>query len=340
MWAAAENHADVVKLLLERGADVNATSAVFDFTTLRPKAGSIPMNFPRGGFSALLFAARQGAFDAAKTLVERGADVNIADPDNTSPLLIAVINFHYDLAAYLIEKGADVNKADKMGRAPLYAAIDMRNLDVSTRPSPRTDDKRTALDIIRLLLDKGADTNAKLAKVIPARGVLDGADGTLGIGATPFLRAARSQDLQVMKMLLDKGADWKLATADNATAMHLCAGLAWRDGKTRGSETGSIECLQMLLDKGADIQAQTVRTGEMPLHGAAARGADKIVQFLVDKGANPTAKDKTGRTPLDVAMGVGANVAGVRAPQESTVALLKQLIAKASPQASSEQPKP
>ena len=313
---------------------MNTTSAVFDFTGLRPKSGSIPMNFPRGGFSPLLFAARQGSFDAAKILIENGADVNLSDPDNTSPLLIAIINFHYDIAGYLIEKGADVSKADKMGRTPLYAAIDMRNLDVSTRPSTKTDDQLESLDVIKLLLGKNANTNARLVRVIPARGVLDGADGTLGAGATPFLRAARSQDIPVMKMLLEKSADWKLATNDNATAMHLCAGLAWRDGKTRGSETASLECIQLLLDKGADIEVKTTRSGEMPLHGAAARGADKIVQFLVEKGANPNAKDKTGRTPLDVAMGVGATVAGVRAPQESTVLLLKRLMADASARAS------
>ncbi len=326
MWAAAEKHPAVARLLIERGADVNAQSAVFDFTKLKPKAGSVPMNFPRGGFTPLLFAARQGDIESARVLLDAGANPNLGDPDGTTPLIVAIINLHYDLAGMLIERGANVNAADAKGRTPLYAAVDMHTMDITTRPTPKTEDKLDSVALVRMLLDHGANPNAQLTKVLPPRGVLDGADRTLGEGATPFFRAAKSGDVLLMKVLLEKGADPKLTTKDGTTALAIAAGVGWRDGKTRGTEAEVIEAVKMCLDLGIDINAAN-KEGDTAMHGAAGRGADSLIQFLADHGANVNAKDGKNRTPLDVAMGVGAEVGGVRAPHESTVALLRKLMA-------------
>lgn len=325
MWAAAENHPEVVKYLIAHGADVNATSTVFDFTSMKPKAGSVPMNFPRGGFTPLLFAARQGNLECARILIESGANINLADPDSTTALVVAIINYHYDLAGLLLEKGADPNIADKRGRTPLYAAVDMHTVDVSTRPTPKINDVLTSVDLVKMILAKGGNPNAQLKSFIPPRGVLDGADRTLADGATPFFRAAKSGDTQLMRILLDAGADPKLTPKDGTTALMAAAGIGWRDGKTKGTEAENLEALKLCIQLGLDVNAKN-NQDETALHGAASRGADSIVQFLADKGAKLDAKDKKGRTPLDSANGVGADVGGVRSPHESTVALLEKLM--------------
>ena len=328
MWAAAERHPAVVQMLLQHGADVNAQSEAFDFTKLKPKAGSVPMNFPRGGFTPLLFAARQGDLESARLLLDAKANPDQGDPDGTTPLIVAIINLHYDLAGSLIERGANVNAADNKGRTALYAAVDMHTFDVTTRPTPKISDKLDSVAITKMLLAHGADPNAKLAKFIPPRGVLDGADRTLGEGATPFLRAAKSGDVELMRLLLEKGADPKLTTKDGTTALAAAAGVGWRDGKTRGTEAEVIEALKICLDLGLDVNAANDK-GDTAMHGAAGRGGDSIIQFLADHGANVNAKDSKNRTPLDVAMGVGAEAGGVRAPHETTVALLRKLMGTA-----------
>jgi ankyrin repeat protein len=151
----------------------------------------------------------------------------------------------------------------------------------------------------------------------------------MGPGATPFLRASKSADLEMMRLLLDKGANPLLATSSGTTALMVAAGTGWRDGKSRGSEADAIDALQMLLDGGADVNAAS-DTGETAFHGAAGRGADSVLAFLAAHGADVNAKDKKGRTALDIAMGVGADVGGVRSPHESTVALLKKLTESSS----------
>lgn len=323
MWAAAEGHTEAVKMLIANGALINARSKVFDFTALRPKAGSVGMNFPRGGFSALLFAARQGHFDTVKALVEAGADVNLPEPDGTTAMLMGIINFHYDIAAYLLEHGGDPNAADIRGRTPLYGAVDQKNLDISNRPPAKVDDVATPTSLIKALLAKGANPNAALLKSIAPRGVLDGADGTLGAGATPFLRAARGGDVETMKLLLDNKANVNTTTAAGVNALMIAAGTGWRDGKSRATDANSVEAVKLLAGMGLDINS-VATNGETPLHGAASRGSDPVVQALIDLGANVNIKDKANRTPLDAANGVGAGVGGVRAPHETTVALLEK----------------
>jgi ankyrin repeat protein len=187
------------------------------------------------------------------------------------------------------------------------------------------DDKLNTLSLAKLLLEHKAAPNAQLLKPVTARGVLDGADGTMGAGSTPFLRAARSSDLESMKLLLEHGADPKIATQDGADAVMLAAGISWRDGKTRAAEADSVAAIKMLVGMGLPVTGTTVRGGETALHGAAGRGADEVVQALVDLKADVNVKDKTSRTPLDVANAIGAAIGGVRAPHETTVALLTKL---------------
>jgi ankyrin repeat protein len=339
MWAAAENHPSVVQVLVDHGADVNLVSSAFDFREMKPKPGDVPMHFPRGGFTALMFAARGGFTECARILLDRGADVKAADPDGTSSLLLAIINGHYDTAALLLERKADPNAADSMGRAALFAAVDMRDIYASNRPAPKDDNKVQPLDLIKMLLDHGADVNAKLTKMIPARAVLDFPDMMMGEGATPFLRAAKSGDVPLMKLLLEHGADPKVVTKAGVTALMVAAGMG-HSNTVRGGEQ-SMEAMQICLDKGVDINAATDKTRNTALHAAAGNGNDAIVQFLADHGAKLDLKDNKDRTPRDVALGLKADAVGVEVHQ-STVDLLNKLMGvtavATAPQPASAQP--
>jgi ankyrin repeat protein len=192
------------------------------------------------------------------------------------------------------------------------------------------EDTQTPLSLIKLLIAKGANTNPTLLKSIQARAVLDGADGTLGAGTTPFLRAARAGDLEVMKLLLDNKANPKLMAQGGVNALMIAAGAGWRDGKTRATDSGSVEAIQFLAKLGMDVN-YAAPSGETALHSAAGRGANSVVQALADLGAGINALDKQNRTPLDIANGVGGTLAGVRAPNEATVALLAKLGGKSAP---------
>ncbi|HTC33254.1 MAG TPA: ankyrin repeat domain-containing protein [Bryobacteraceae bacterium] len=328
MWAAAENHPAVVQVLVDHGADVNLVSSVFDFTGMKVKPGDVPMHFPRGGFTALLFAARGGFTECAKILLDHGADIKAADPDDTSALVLAIINGHYDTAAFLLDRKADPNAADSMGRAALFAAIDMRDMYGSNRPAPKDSNKVDPMDLIKMLLDHGADVNAKLAKLIPPRAVLDFPDMMMGEGATPFLRAAKSADIPLMNLLLEKGADPKVVTKAGVTALMVAAGMN-HSPSIRGGEQ-PIEAMKICLAKGVDINAATDKTLNTALHAAAGQGTDDIVQFLADHGAKLDLKDNKGRTPMEVALGLKADAVGVEVHQ-STADLLRKLMGPAAP---------
>jgi ankyrin repeat protein len=337
MWASAENHPAVVQVLVEHGADVNAVSSVFDFSGMKPKPGDVPMHFPRGGFTALLFAARGGFTECAKILLEHGADIKAADPDGTSALVLAIINGHFDTAAFLLDRKADPNAADSFGREALFAAIDMRDIYGSNRPAPRDSGKVEPLDLIKMLLDHGADVNAKLTKLIPPRAVLDFPDVMMGEGATPFLRASKSADVPLMQMLLEKGADPKVVTKAGVTALMVAAGMGHANTIRRGEQP--IEAMKICLDKGVDINAATDKTLNTALHAAAGQGTDDIVQFLADHGAKLDLKDNKGRTPMDVALGLKADAVGVEVHQ-STADLLRKLMGPELRSQNSEAPSP
>jgi ankyrin repeat protein len=305
MWAAAENHPEAIRILIEAGADVNARSKLLEVPRRRTGQSVLPL----GSWTSLMYAARQGSQEALHALIDSGADLNLVDPDGATALVIAIINANYDEAATLVEKGADPNIGDKEANmAALYAAIDMHRLAIGHgRPNPRPSGDRTAVDIITLLLSRGADPNATLTAPLFQRHHTGG-DRALGEGSTPFMRAAKSGDVAVMRLLIAAGADPLLTQPNQANALMLAAGLGWRDGSPaapsydQGSEQDAIEAIKLCIQSGIDINATTT-TGETALHAAiTGRGSETIVRFLVEGGASLTAKNKQGRTPLDVAV--------------------------------------
>jgi len=335
MWAAADDEGSVVRTLIEGGADANARSKVLSGQPPRPKGADTSFqaahsNFPRGGFTPLLFAAQYNATGAVTALLDAHADINAGDPDGITPLMMAILNGHYDLASLLVDKGADVNKVDKSGRAPLFFAVDMHTLEwLFSRPNPRPSGNLDSPDIARILLEKGANPNARLT----ARGFLLHHNSTgnslLIAGSTAFMKAATTSDVPLMKMLLEHGADPNIWTQNHTTPLMAAAGLNWTDISSLGTEDQSIEALQLLIDRGADVNAFN-DLGETALHGAAQRGADRIVQFLADHGATLDAKNRRGRTAMDEAIGQAKGESeDVRRPErKSTEALLRQLLEK------------
>lgn len=323
MWAAAERHPDVVKLLLEHGADWKMQSLARETTIPKLSAASSVTPIARGGLTAFHFAAREGETETGRVMLDAGVDINQVDADGTSGLVVAILNKRYTYAKFLLDRGADPNVADARGRAALYAAIDMRNQDYSALPAHKEDDPLPSLDLIKALLDRGANPNAQLIKALPGRSGMDAGDTTLGAGTTPLMRAARAGDAAVMRALLAKGADPNLTTKDGNNALQFAAGIGYRDKNTKGSESEALEALKLTVGLGMDINRINNR-GETALHGAASRGADTLVQYLVEHGARLDAKSKQGFTPLDEAMGKNV-VAQLPVPHDSTVALIRKL---------------
>jgi ankyrin repeat protein len=224
----------------------------------------------------------------------------------------------------LIDKGADVNAVNKDGRSPLFAAVDAHDVDWSDRPLVKETDKVSSLDVIKSLIDHKANVNAQLtATSIIKKAAQDNADRTLSIGATAFMRAARSGDVEVMRLLLDHGADPKLANKDGATALMVAAGLGYTDA-IRSTEPQALEAVKLCVSLGLDVNGVTDK-GETALHGAANRGANTIIQYLADNGGRISASNKRGLTPLDLAMGKGGGIAGRQPPKEPTAALIQKL---------------
>jgi uncharacterized protein len=335
MWAAAECLPAMTSELVAHGADVNVRSNVNLWerdVTAEPRRKYMPL----GGWTPLLFAARTGCLESARILVGAGANVNQQDPDLVSPMVTAIVNGHYDVAAHLVQKGADVNLADRWGRAALWAAIDMHTTPHSGRPDVVETGSVGSSELIKLVLAHGADVNAQLVLFPPYRSLADrGSDNVLTIGATPLVRAAKAGDVDAVRWLLEKRADPNAATADGITPLAAAAGVGSRDSDTRGrykTERNAIDAIHLLLDAGATINVADNR-GQTPLHGAAFWGWNDLVQFLADRGARMDAKDRRGMTPLDSAMGrAGGNGFGGNRVDvhEDTAALLKKLMATAS----------
>jgi ankyrin repeat protein len=265
MWAAAQSQPEMVKFLLENGANPDLRGLERDWQR-RILTEPRPKDMNRGGFTALLYAAREGCVECARNLVEGGADIDLTDPERVTPLGLAINNLHFDLAAYLIGAGADVDKWDLFGRTPLYQAVDMNTLptqgsgSMSAIPSL---DKHSAFDIASLLLDAGANPNIQLKRRPPYRNVPNdrGGDIILSVGATPLLRAARAGDAPAAKLLLEHGALVDLPSKEGVTPLMAAAGVEYGLRVTRGrnrTEEGVLATMQLLLDAGADINARMV----------------------------------------------------------------------------------
>jgi ankyrin repeat protein len=241
-----------------------------------------------GGLTPLVYAARANSIDAVTALLEGGADIDQATGYGWSPLLVATQNRFYQLGSFLLDKGADPNTANNGGWTPLYLAVDNRNIEGGDYPVRKGD--MNHLDFIKKLLDKGADVNARMKDSTETRTVFTN-QWLDEDGATAFLRASQSSDLEVMRLLLAHGADPKIATVGDVTALQVAAGIGWVDGLTyEWSPKANEEAVKLLLDLGVDpnIQAETGRTA---LHGAGHKGRLPVIQMLVDHGARLDTRD-------------------------------------------------
>ena len=305
IWATAENHADAVRVLVAHGADVDAHSARRELDQRQRRNGQSIL--PLGSWTPLMYAARENARAAAAELIAAGANLNLVDPDGATALTIAIVNAHYELAAQLLEAGADPNVVDSGGMGPLYAAVDMHRLAIGHgRPNPRPVGPLDAADVVRLLLERGAEPNARLSKPIMQRHHTGG-DGALGDGATPFMRAAKSGDVEVMELLLAARADPALTLPNGTTALMLAAGRGWRNGSAlapsydQGTEEEAVGAIHRLVRLGLAVDAVD-DAGNTALHSAVTgRGSGAIVAALLTLGANPVAANAKGETPLELA---------------------------------------
>jgi uncharacterized protein len=252
-----------------------------------------PPNDKGGALTPLVFAARENCLECAKILLDAKADINQTTKYGWTPLLTATQNRHYQLASFLLDHGANPNISNNGGWSPLYIATDNRNIEGGDYPVRLPD--MDHLDFIKRLIDHGADVNVRVcgtsSTATQCRG--DSTETRTNFtmqwlaeeGATPFLRASQSGDVEEMKLLLAHGADPKIATAHNVTPLAVASGIGWVEGVTyEWSEKESVEAVKMLLDLGLDPNA-TSDEGRAPLHGAAHKGRNEVVQMLVDAGA-------------------------------------------------------
>jgi uncharacterized protein len=310
---------------------VNARATVRDWQR-RITAEGRPKDMNRGGFTPLLYAAREGCVACVKELLKGKADINLADPDGTTPLLLALLNMRFDTAAALIEAGADVNKWDFWGQAPLYVAIDMNTLPRGGRPDLPPEDHHTGIQIAEMLLQRGANPNMQLKLSPPYRNaVFDrGGDQVLSTGATPLLLAAKVGDAASVSLLLKYKAKIELPNAAGVTPTMAAAGMGHSFNPTRGrfkTDAQAAECLRILKEAGGRIDAQDMN-GLTALHSAASLGWNETVKQLVAFGAPLEATDKKGLRPIDYAVGrhERAFLEPEHQRQEATISLLRDYI--------------
>jgi ankyrin repeat protein len=335
MWAVVENHVDMVKLLLARGAGINAHTNVTipkgEYVPARPAAASgtgiirqRALPTPDGGMTPLLFAIRDGNGEMMRLLLDHGAAIEQASGNHTTPLLIALLNGQVGIATELLARGADPNAADDYHRAALFAAIDLRNFNHEKYADLPTDG-RDPMPLIQALLAKGADPNRR-TDTVPVHGLMQFDGSWVNFdGQTPFIRAALSGDIAVMRLLLEHGADPNIATAQGSTALMAASGINWIPAQTyTRSEADYVEAVKLCLERGGQVNA-TNSLGMAAIHGAANRGWESIIQILADHGARLDVKDNAGRTPMIFAQGI---FLAIRPPEAKpkAIALLKKLM--------------
>jgi ankyrin repeat protein len=333
MWASAQSRPAMVQFLVSHGAEVNARETLREWPR-RVTAEPRPQNRPLGGLTPLLFAAREGCAACAAAMIKAHADVELTDPEGITPLVMSILNAQSDTAAVLIKAGANVNTWDMWGRAPLYSAVDYNTTPRGGRPDRPSADQTTALDVIAMLLKRGANPDMQLKLFPPYRslGQDRGGDGMLTVGTTPLIRAAKAGDSASIHLLLAAGAKPDLANSLGITPLMAAAGIGSTTIDIRARFRNEQKCItaaKLLLAAGVDVNASN-NNGQTALHGAAQSGWNNFVQLLADHGAMLSVKDHFGSTPLDVAQGkVGTSgrpgVGGGGEVHKDTAALLTKL---------------
>jgi len=353
MMAAEAGYTEIVTDLIKRGSDIQvrtrtgATPARRLPCVAESGCGSHGVGIVRGGWpdkgiravipgnmSPLMFAAREGHVATARVLLDAGASINEVDKNDINPLFMAISNNHIDMARFLIERGANIHAKDWYGRTPLFAAIEMRNADMDYRSFEliqTPEDRKVILDFIKTLLEKGADPNIRVNETPPLRSWMYLLGGSLAwvdfTGQTPFLLAALSGDVSTMRLLLEYKADPMIATYGGTTPLMAAAGVNWVYNQTyTEGEPALLEAVKLCLELGMDVNAKN-SMGLTPVMGAANRGSDSIIEFLVSKGAKLDAKDNVGRTPYNWAEGVFLATHSP-VPKPKSIALIQKLSGK------------
>jgi ankyrin repeat protein len=304
MWAAAENNAAAVTALIEAGADRDGRSQ-------------------SGSFTPFLFAVRGGHLGSSRALLDAGVDVNQGLSDGTSALVLAVMNAHYELAGVLLERGANPN-ADAQGWTALHQIAWSRRHNAGFNlPGPVQTGNLDSLDLVRQLVKRGANVNARTTKE-----PRDGNRNMLNrLGSTPFLMAAKNDDVPMMRVLLEVGADPSLTTNRGTTALMVAAGVGiWAPGENPGTHEEALAAMKLALEVGGGAVNDVDMDGETALHGAIYRGGNiSAIQFLIDKGAKLDVRNAKGWIPLTVADGVEYTPAVLKRYPEAAALLRKAM---------------
>jgi ankyrin repeat protein len=299
MWAAGEGHADVIKILLEAGADLRATSRAPAGAAMSTGGSTYRRSVARiDVFTPFLIAVRAGRIDAARALLDAGANVNETTPDGTSALVLAIHNAQYDTASFLLDRGADPNLAGQ-GWTALHQLLRTRSLNIGFFPHPEPTGTTSGLQLARKLIERGADVNARVTKPIT--------DGYRNFwtqnDATPLLMAAKGADAEMMRLLAAHGANPALTNKIGTTPLMAAAGVEmFNPNEDSGTVEEALEAVKVALELGGDVN-QANKAGDTALHGAAWRAANDVIQLLVDRGARLDAKNTSGLTPLQIANG-------------------------------------
>lgn len=300
MWAAAEGHAEAIHLLAEVGGDIHARTASPARESLRRDLFLSPSPT---GFTPLMFAVRAGHLDATRVLLDARADVNDTLSDGQSVLVVAAANANWELADYLLDRGADPNLA-VAGWNALHQAVRTRRWACCRTPGPMPAGTVESIDVIEKIIAKGVDIDARMTR----NGMKDGQWNRLNrLGATAFLLAAKNIDVEAMQLLAEAGADANIATAENTTPLMVAAGLdVFNPGEDAGTFLGqeeeALEAVKMCVELGNDVNAVNDLM-ETALHGAAFRGANIVVDYLVEHGAKLGAREANGWIPWGIANG-------------------------------------